>query len=203
MILSHAYIINLDHRKDRLASITEQCEKNNLKMHRIPAVNGNEKYFDVEKRKRGFFACYDSHKKVLEMLLDVEGNYFLVAEDDCIFADNFRVKLSKYYEQLPTTWELLYLGGSAVVDGATEPFSYNLMRAKHIFCTHCYVIKKTAIPELIKTLETRQWKVDVLFCEFQKEHNCFITTPELAWQMAGLSDVENKITDNVHLRINS
>ena len=131
MIISEAYVINLEHRKDRLLHITGECEKHDLKMHVIPAVDGHSKYHNIEKRKRGFFGCYDSHLTLLKMLQDTRGDYFLIVEDDCVFADDFRIKLLEYYKQLPPTWEMLYLGGSAIVDGATEAFSYNLHKANY------------------------------------------------------------------------
>lgn len=201
MIITSAYVINLAHRTDRLSNITEQCEKNNLKLHRIEAVNGKEFYSGETKKKQGLYGCYQSHLKTLKMLLDVPGNYFLIVEDDCIFEEDFRQKLLNYYHQLPPTWDMLYLGGSIRVENSIEPFSVNLSRAKNVHCTHAYVIKKESIPGLIKVVESRQWKIDVLYCEYQKTHSCFITVPELAWQQAGFSDVECRMTNNVHLRM--
>lgn len=201
MIITSAYIINLAHRTDRLKSITEQCEKNDLTMNIVTAVNGHDAFPDEPKRKRGFLGCYISHWNTLKILQDTEGDYFLIAEDDCIFEDGFRNKLLQCYDQLPPTWDMLYLGGSAITEGATEDFSYHLKRARNIFCTHCFIIKKESIPSLLKVVETRKWKIDVLFCEYQKIANCFITYPELAWQMEGYSDIENKVTNNIHLRL--
>lgn len=201
MIITSAYVINLAHRTDRLKSITEQCKKNDLTLHRIESVNGIEQFPNETKKKQGFYGCYQSHLKTLKMLLDVPGNYFLIVEDDCIFEEDFRQKLLNYYPQLPPTWDMLYLGGSINTSGAIEPLSVNISRAKKVYCTHAYVVKKESIPGLIKVVESRQWKIDILYCEYQKTHSCFITVPELAWQMAGFSDVENRMTNNIHLRM--
>lgn len=200
MIITSAYIINLAHRTDRLKSITEQCEKNDLTMNIVTAVNGHDAFPDEPKRKRGFLGCYISHWNTLKILQDTEGDYFLIAEDDCIFEDGFRNKLREYYEQLPDNWDMLYLGGSINTPGSFEEFSVNLCRARNVYCTHAYIIRKESIPGLIEHVESRKWKIDILYAEYQKTHNCFITVPELAWQQAGFSDVENRMTDNVHLR---
>ena len=108
--------------------------------------------------------------------------------------------------------ELLYLGGSLInspihhggdlisVDAAIK-FSDNLYVAKNVLTTHAYIIKNSSIPKLLEVIKSRRDKIDLLFCEFQKSgNNCYVVYPELAWQMAGYSDIVDRATDNSHLR---
>ena len=113
---------------------------------------------------------------------------------------------------LPQEWDLLYLGGSLINpkkykgggnligDGAVEKISNNIFKALNVLTTHAYLIKNTSIPKILNALKLRRDKVDILFCEFQKQANCFIVYPELAWQRAGYSDIVEKETNNIHLR---
>ena len=194
MIINPAYAINLKPRPARLPHITSECHRHNLRLHRIEAVNGREIYPDEPKKRPGIFGCYNSHLKLLKILQGVRGDYFLIVEDDCVFEDDFRYKLLEYYQQLPPTWDMLYLGGNTDSEGATEDFSYNLCRARNVYCTHAYIIKKESIQGLIEVVESRMWKIDVLYCEYQKSHSCFITEPKLAWQKEGFSGVETQNT---------
>ncbi len=200
MIFSEAYVINLKHRTDRLISITDECIKNDIKINLIAAVDGASKYATLKRKRKAVFGCYDSHLYTLKMLQHKVGEYFLVIEDDCVFVDNFRQKLEECSKQLPENWDMLYIGGSLKAKNSTENFSQNLKRAKNVLCTHAYIIKKSSITDLITTVEKRKWKVDMLYCNYQKTHNCYITVPELTWQKTGYSDLEFRVTDNLHLK---
>ena len=200
MNLTIAYIINLAHRTDRLEHITRQCANNNLELVRIEAIEGRERFANQPKKKRGYLGCYESHLMLLKMLLAKKEDFFLIAEDDCIFEYNFKHKLSVYLKQLPEDFDMLYLGGSLVRENATADYSENIKIAKDVLCTHAYIISKKALPELIQAVETRKHKIDVLYCEYQKTHKCFIVYPELAWQMISRSNVISGTADNNHLR---
>jgi hypothetical protein len=75
--------INLDRSPDRRESFESSVPKN-LKVIRCPAIDGNdiEPIYKITKYEH---ACLLSHLKALEMLLETDGNLFMVCEDDVIF----------------------------------------------------------------------------------------------------------------------
>lgn len=194
------YVINLKHRKDRLQHITKECNKVKLDFKLFEAINGREKYPNVEgKIMKGALGCYESHLEVLKLALQGEG-HALILEDDCVFGDNFWENFTKRLCELPKDWDLFFLGGSLLWDNAIKDYSDHLKIANNVLCTQSYLVNINSIEKLIKHLEKRAYKVDVLYTEFQKENNCFISYPELTWQKAGYSDLVQMETDNQHLR---
>lgn len=195
-----AYVINLKRRTDRLAHIKAECKKVGLEMVLVEAVDGKEVYPELEgKIMQGAYACYESHLKALKLIRD-SGENGLILEDDNCFVDNFLEEQSKRVCELPTKWDMYFLGGSLLWDNAIEDYSEHLKKAKNVLCTQSYMININAVDGLIKHLEKRAFKVDVLYTEYQKTHNCFISYPELTWQLEGYSDLVSMETNNTHLR---
>ena len=195
-----AYCINLKRRTDRLAEVKRECKKNMLDMVLIEAVDGKEVYSHVEGNiMKGALGCYDSHLKALKLIKE-SGETGLIIEDDAVFIDNFRVEYKKRIDELPDKWDMFFLGGSMLWENPTEPYSENLLKAKNILCTQAYLVNIKSIDKLIKKVEEKQWKIDVIYTDFQQKNNCFISYPEIAWQRKGYSDLVDSITDNKHLR---
>lgn len=93
-----AYLINLDHRTDRLAFMHEQLGPMGLGYQRISAVNGlgaaDIGYpADHPRLSKGEFACYLSHIKCWEALVASGADRCLVLEDDIAFGPDFKTCL--------------------------------------------------------------------------------------------------------------
>jgi len=203
----NAHIINLKHRTDRRANMQAQCERLGLNPIFFDAVNGHEKYPNEPRPlMRGHFGCLDSHKMVLEYILKTYTNpfqYSLILEDDCVLVDDFLRKLKSKWLIEFSMPDLLFLGGNihqmkdAVVE-RVDRLDWN--DARNVLCTHAYLIKHGSIPKLLTVLNSRQWKVDILFTEFQKIANCYITKECLAWQDVSMSDITGAVNDGTKLK---
>lgn len=195
-----AFVINLKKRTDRLEHITKECEMVRLGFELFEAIDGRIKHKDVGGRiMPAALGCYESHLEVLKLALK-EDSHVLVLEDDCVFCESFWEEFSKRLNRLPNNWDMFFLGGSLLWENAVEDYTDYLKKAKNVLCTHSYMVNKKSISKLINHLEKRAFKVDVLYTEFQKENNCFISYPELTWQKEGYSDLVQMETNNVHLR---
>lgn len=210
---SVVYVINLAHRTDRYSGVFDECIKNSIIPVRIDAVNGKGEfsYLPENNLLKAHYGCAESHIKALEAAYGEQDEYSLIMEDDCQFSVNFKEKLSEYAKQLPEDWDLLYLGGSLINasnykggslinNGAAEKFSDNLYKAKNVLTTHAYIVRNNSIPRLLDVIKSKRDRIDILFCEFQKQAKCFIVYPELAWQRVGYSDIVEAVTNNIHLR---
>ena len=118
------YIINLDRSPDRLKDMTEKCKKANLNFERFPAYDGSKlnlnKMIDdkilVKENNMmiGAIGCSMSHLNLWKQSIDRGDEIVLVLEDDCIIPENFWEKFNIYYKQLPSNWDLFYLGASNI-----------------------------------------------------------------------------------------
>ncbi len=201
----NAHIINLKHRTDRRANMQAQCERLGLNPIFFDAVNGHEKYPDEPRPlMRGHYGCLDSHKMVLEFIFKNcyhPYEYSLVLEDDCLLVDDFTKRLNAKLIMEFSDPDLVFIGGNihqmteAVIDRDGDFY-----KANNVLCTHAYLIKHGSIPKLLTVLNSRQWKVDILFTEFQKIANCLITKECLAWQDVSHSDITGRVNDGTKLK---
>ncbi|OOZ42730.1 glycosyltransferase family 25 protein [Solemya elarraichensis gill symbiont] len=89
------FVINLDRRQDRMEHIQSQLDKIDLDFIRIPAVDGHtldkniasEQAPDISDCE---YACYSSHRKCWEALVQSDYQRCLILEDDVIVSQNLK-----------------------------------------------------------------------------------------------------------------
>ncbi len=182
-------VINLSHRNDRRQHIVRQFMNMGIDDYFfVEGVNGKKKFPDVKRANlQGHFGCLESHKKVLNMFTTLEYEWCIVMEDDCVLDREWTTAI---LNDVPSDVELVYFGGNKTLSKKPiEPFNEKFDKAIEVYCTHAYAIRKASIPALLNVLNSRMWKVDVLFTEFQQSHKCLITRKCYAWQLNSLSDI--------------
>jgi GR25 family glycosyltransferase involved in LPS biosynthesis len=185
-----ANVINLNYRKDRLKEIQAECSREGLQLVRHEGVNGQKVFFDSfkNKRMRGQAGCWQSHVNLLNKVKGTS-EWHLVLEDDEILCDGFKSKVEFYVSKLPTDCGLVYFGGTLNQGEPIEPYNDLFNQAKYVLGTHCYLIKDTHIDKMLEVLNTRIYKVDVLFTEYQNKYLTLISKECLAWQRPSYSDI--------------
>jgi len=142
-------VINLDRRQDRLAEITSEFEKLNLKFKRISASTGNG---------NGVLGCLESHCICLEEFLETNDESLMVCEDDAVFKCK-REELDMYIREfLSDEAQVLCIGFVARTE---EPYSNIFVRSRQVQTTVCYIIKRASA----KTLLTLWRKLIILITE--------------------------------------
>lgn len=188
-----AYVINLDRRKDRMETLSLPFE-----YERFRGTDGREE-FPQEGKLSGHIGCWDSHRRLLNQIKYDGTPIALVTEDDVVVCEGFMERLASVMLELPEDWDLLYLGGFSY---DSIPFSKSLDHATRVLTTHAYVVRDKFLDKLIETINGRRFKIDVVFSDALSKGRCFICRPVLAWQAEGHSDIEGKVTNNVHLKTN-
>jgi hypothetical protein len=200
------YLINLEHRKDRLESILGELKKVgalNSKIKRINAV-----YF----KDFGAIGCGMSHRLAL---IDAIRNNFensLILEDDFILSvkpNEFNNYLERAYEEVKS-WDVLMLSVNIEQYLSTE-FSY-LFKLQKGRTTSGYIINKSLLTqvennfkeaiELMKkykdstedVLVKHNFAIDMYWQKLQPMNKWYCFNPRLGEQMPSYSDVENKFT---------
>ena len=194
-IFDQVYVINLDKRKDRLEHIKKQFSEYDISFRRVSAVDGHQCKNKPENASinDGEWGCTLSHIKVLKNARKNGYEQFLVFEDDVVFEDNFLERFENYYKQLPSKWEMFYLGANTTHDQKIKEISRNVKRTFHSLTTHSYALKSKICGKILNTIENNKNKkpVDNIYTSIQKEHNVYVFKPNIVIQMEGYSNVRS------------
>jgi len=170
-----AFVINLDHRADRMMSFN----KNNFpfKVERIsglqlshPGIANTQTQLNIFKEQKKF--------------------PFIIFEDDCIMLEPWSV-VEMAMSQLPSNWDALWLG--ATLTHYLTRYSQNLFRLKRAYTTHAIIYNSKKMIDYIIDHYNKtpiQNVNDVFYYkEIEEKFNCFITYPICATQYGSVSDV--------------
>lgn len=112
--IKNVYVINLDRDTKRLATITSNLNKYNIKFHRISAVEGKKlSTEDIHKNttplcrtllcSKGIIGSGLSHMKTWNLISKSQERWHLVLEDDVEFTDNSIVLINTLYNNIKDT----------------------------------------------------------------------------------------------------
>lgn len=197
--INKIYCINLERRPDRWALAEAQFAKYGLQVERFSAVEGSDfaRQTNCTPENNG---CTVSHYTLIDRAQILGLDVIMVFEDDVQLADDFLNRLETCLSALPPEWDLLYLGGSH--KEPVEPFNEHLSVVFRTLTTHGYILRSTAFKKLIGSMPALHTEVDGYFAQVQKEYNCFVTEPPLAWQREDYSDIQKTTVKYDHIKNN-
>jgi len=187
------FVINLERRPDRIESLNLPFD-----FEIFTATDGKITFPDAPIKLIGHYGCWDSHRRLLEKIKQENIEYTLILEDDVVVIDNFNEVFQLILNELPEDWDLLYLGGWN--KGEIKKYSEHLNIAEHVLTTHCFLVRQKFVDTMLETINSNKFKIDVVFSKFLPMGKCFISNPIIAWQRENYSDIEHKVTSNLHLR---
>lgn len=191
------FYINLDHRVDRRTLFEKQAKRLGFTAKRYPAINGEE-YWSVLKVppaiKAGELGCLASHMAIIAYAKDNALDNVLIMEDDCMLHDHINEKLPALMRLVPDYWDMLYFGGChAKLNDQSKPpvrLHPNLLKVYCTLTTVCYALRKDFIEKLYYGLDLGKYQIDVAYTHYQPNINAYAFWPNLAWQEAGYSDIQ-------------
>ena len=175
-------VINLDRRTDRLENVSKELNQLNIEFERISAVDAVE--LDITPKD----ACRASHIKALEM---AEGNT-LILEDDATFMPNFTDNFTKFIENLPRHWDIIYLGAYI---GTSEPVNNHMVRGLITSSTHAYSINPKRMTEMLEMARNTTDHIDVAYANEHPRLKAYVAQPTLVKQKPSFSDLLLKDVD--------
>lgn len=196
---SKLYCINLDRRQDRWENCVKIFEESNLNVERFTA-------FDCLNLKlpvpfRGQLANSISMYQIYKEAKNLNLKNILIMEDDVCFETNIQEKFFDVINQIPTNWDILYFGANN--SGGLHQISENIFKVSMSFTTHMYAVNNSIYDALIehfgiiienyKNQETQPAHCvgsDFLLGHFQRNNNCYVIRPHLAFQRPDFSDIE-------------
>ena len=97
--------------------------------------------------------------------------------------------LSQYSSQINNEYDMLYLCGSHT--GTREKVSENIVKTSRTHTTGSYLITENAMKFLVNNIDSYTKEIDVFYAdEIQTKFNCFCTSPHIAKQRDGYSDIQ-------------
>ena len=175
-------VINRADRPDRLEQFKIEMSNKTV------LGDGHYERFDAIMNKIGWQGCRDSHLAVLTTNLDVDK--CLIFEDDVLFILNPDKGTYNFYKDLPSDWDMLYLGCSPQCP--QERYSEHLYKINNAKTTHAILWhnRPCGAVEYILSHKDEIKKFDDYLCEaIHPRFNCFATYPILATQRESRSDI--------------
>jgi GR25 family glycosyltransferase involved in LPS biosynthesis len=188
-----AYCINLDSRKDRWDESKEEFDRNNINVERVSAFDGSKLNLNFPPEiKEGAVGCSFSHLYVMKMAKQLNLSNYLVLEDDIKFVDNFIEIFPQVMSQVPSDWDMLYLGGQHIHGRNLKKITENIYKCEYTLTTHSFAVRNTVYDLFIDKLMDITKPCDVHFAEQHRNINAYVCIPHLTWQKQGYSDVEKQ-----------
>ncbi len=125
------------------------------------------------------------HINVYKDIIEKNHNCALLFEDDVILDNNFNEKLSKYINQLPDNWDMLFIGNGCNLHIPKKELKDNVYIYKKetkngsTRCTDSYLIRKKCAEKIIKIVNS---------------NNFFVKKPADWW----LNEILHKINAHVY-----
>ena len=189
-IVDKVYVINLKKDTEKMENAKKEFDNQHIVYERFDAVLGKEVKSDprITDECNGYCAdgikgCALSHKTIWENAL--KNNYESVAifEDDVLFNRDFNTVLQLNYKDVPTDFDILYLGASLdcgdkstynryneyVNNIRNEKLTDNLLKVNGCAGTYGYIVSKKGMRAIKDELVTMH--IDINIREWTKKHN--------------------------------
>jgi len=186
--IDHVLYINLDHRKDRLEYILNECKRVDIPLEKMTRIEA------IHIPGIGMLGCSLSHCKALELALShPEWTWTLILEDDTTFKDSPWLEINDALKNANPDVLMLARGSARVVVPA-HPSSNNLYRIQKACVASAYVIHRNYIPKLLKNIRESieeftkpggniyDHPLDVYWYSIQKTDNWYTFNSSVAWQ---------------------
>lgn len=181
------YVINMDNRPDKLERFYQN--KFPFEVIRIPGV----------KSENGVDGCTEAHLSVLRLKHTFP---FVVFEDDCKLVHSWEV-VNIAMKQLPNEWDALWLGAN--LRKPIKQYSKNLYTLKCAYALHAVIYNSQGmIDHILQNHNTPSGTHLDRFYRWNVQYNfkCFLISPMVAMQEAGINDVSGVYTDSEEHMLN-
>lgn len=192
------YCINLDRRPDRWGESLKEFEKWGIKnFERFPAFDGNHLQRINNKISLPEQGIILSNIGILEDAIKNKYQRILVLEDDFFFTENFK-QAKEFFDDLPSDWELIYLGGNHNSHKKVDPplkITEKVVKIHYTFAAHAVGINQIMFKTLIEKFLTFSAPLDVMLTDLQKKHNSYCFSPSISKQRPSFSDIQMRNVD--------
>jgi GR25 family glycosyltransferase involved in LPS biosynthesis len=201
-------VINLEDRKDRLKDFLTESNKINLYNFDIfNAIKINSENYNLYskllnknkawKKQNDYIysalGCKASHLEVLKKYKDINEEYLMIIEDDCIFEDNFIIYLNLALLSIKNIqFDILYLAVNLKNKSDATKISSNLLKINSGLTTTAQIFKKSNIDKIIHLIENSDVEIDNTYNTLMEKYCVY---PMCVYQKESFSDINKKVLD--------
>ena len=102
-----------------------------------------------------------SHYMLWKLFNYLEGDYWMVCEDDVRFHTDWRERLQRALETAPPDWDMIYAGSCNCGHGQHTQVGHGLYQVGFPMCTHCYIVRRKALLVLYETQQLAWAGIDL------------------------------------------
>ena len=212
---NNIFVINLDHRKDRLDSVNKQLNKKNIKYTRFSAIipdmnqiNNNNLWknsyqgMNWKKAKkwdcytRGALGCKMSHYYIVKKAKELDLDYVIILEDDFLFTDNADdILKNSIFENIDDNWDFIFLGGR-LSGNNIKKINNIVTKTESVITTIGYILNKKTYDSVLKNLVKYNYEIDSIFSNLSNKgyYNNYVIEPYLIYQTMEKSNITTRLT---------
>ncbi|NLT52124.1 MAG: glycosyltransferase family 25 protein [Ignavibacteria bacterium] len=195
------YCINLERRKDKWVQVQERFKRHQIEVERFEAIDKlgledefNQFYAQNSHRTyiktSGTYAILKTYIALYEHILSNPNiNKVLIFEDDVLFYINFNNHFKNSVENIPSDWDIWYLGGSQYKTKLEEYNKY-FNYAKNLDGCFAIALQRNIIKKLLNVLKLYILPSDSsILYNFQNDgYKVLVSSPHLNAHDYGYSD---------------
>jgi glycosyl transferase family 25 len=118
------FVINLKYRKDRLEKFKNSIDFEVETIYGFDKNESSEIFNSVSNcLNNGEKGCFLSHLFIYKKIINENIPYAIIFEDDAIFCENFKIKLTHILNEI-SNFDILYIGGRFDPDFRMETWSF-------------------------------------------------------------------------------
>lgn len=102
-----------------------------------------------------------AHWTAWQVAMQWPDDHIMILETDAKFEDGWQGKLSTALSHAPSNFDFLFPGSCCCEGHPRTHIKGDVYETKAIQCTHCYIIRRAAIPFMLKTMRKIYAPVDV------------------------------------------
>jgi GR25 family glycosyltransferase involved in LPS biosynthesis len=189
------YVINLDRRPDRLEKFNLELDKFGITdVEKFSAIDGTTISPNNNTLLAGEIGVLMSHLEIIKKCHSEGVKNVLILEDDVFFTDEIK-KLDEYMLEVPKDWDFIYFGGNHVYGAAPTKISDKVLKLNFTVALQCVAINNTLFETIMAILPKMGKQVDGYYAQLHNVYNAYGFYPNMAKQVAGFSDIQNRNVD--------
>lgn len=209
------YVINLDHRKDRIESVQHQLSSKNIKYTRFSAIipdmnevknnllwKNSYQGMNLKKSKkwecyvRGALGCKMSHYYIVKKAKELDLDYVIILEDDFLFTDeSTEILKNNIFDNIDDNWDFIFLGGR-IIGNKIKKINTNVSQVESVITTIGYILNKKTYDSVLKNLVKYNYEIDSIYSNLsiKKYYKNYILDPPLIYQTLLQSNITTRLT---------
>jgi len=209
------FVINLDHRKDRMELVHKQLIEKNINYTRFSAIIPNmeeiknndlwkNSYQGMNWKKakkwecytRGALGCKMSHYYIVKKAKELNLDYVIILEDDFLFTEHANEILKhNIFDNIDSNWDFIFLGGR--LSGKNiQKINKIVTKTQSVITTIGYILNKKTYDSVLKNLIKYNYEIDSIYSNLSNKnyyHN-YIIDPHLVYQTMEKSNITARLT---------